>query len=760
MRNQTFLLSNYLLVSVLDATQTGISITNSHGYFVFVNREFCNIYGYCSEELEGGHFTIIIADHLKEKAANAHDRFFELSVGTSGEWTEKTKDGGLIYTLVQSELLNLPDGQRYKVTTIQHISKQKTKEHKILFEKSQTEALINSSHDLIWSLNHNFELLAANHTYFQMVGLVNKKMLRTGDDLSEIQGYGAADEFWRPFYETALKGEEVSIVNHFEVPGIQEEIWLETKMHPIFDNEQISGVACYSRNITERKKAEEHLSQEKNMLRTLIDNIPDFIFFKDTDSNEIINNTASLGILGVENDQDTQGKSSFDYFSPEIAEKFISDDRKVFESGEPLYNIEEYIIGKHGIQKWLLTTKIPLKDDNGKVTGLVGISRDITNRKKEDEQIRLSNERFEKVTEATNEAIWDLDLDTNALYWGEGFRKLFGYDYPKSGLSMDTCTSHVHSDDLESVENSLQEALKNTKITHWQYEYRFIKKDNSTAIVIDRGAILRNGSGKAYRMVGAMQDITYRKEYEDSLKNLNLVLELTNQKLERTNQELEQFAYVASHDLQEPLRMITSFLTKLEMKYEEVLDEKGKKYIFFAVDGAKRMQQIILDLLEFSRLSQDDDHLEEIDLTEIMEEAKTLLIDKIENSGAQIVFKNLPVIQAKKAPIRQLFQGLLTNALKYKKEVGRPLISVSAREDIKNWEFSFEDNGIGISKAYFDKIFVIFQRLHKKEEYSGSGMGLAICKKIVENMGGKIWVESEQGVGSTFYFTIAKPENN
>lgn len=255
------------------------------------------------------------------------------------------------------------------------------------------------------------------------------------------------------------------------------------------------------------------------------------------------------------------------------------------------------------------------------------------------------------------------------------------------------------------------------------------------------------------------KDITNRKKSEILLNELNTSLRKQARELAISNTELEQFAYVASHDLQEPLRMITSFLTQLELKYGNVIDERGKKYIHFAVDGAKRMRQIILDLLEFSRVGRLEESKKQVDFHKIITDILSLYRKQIEEQKALITYSQLPILHTYEAPIRQVFQNLISNSLKYQLEGTAPQIQISCEDKGKYWQFSVADNGIGISKEYHDKIFVIFQRLHNKEDYAGTGMGLAITKKIIENLGGKIWLESEETKGSTFYFTVKKEEN-
>jgi light-regulated signal transduction histidine kinase (bacteriophytochrome) len=228
-----------------------------------------------------------------------------------------------------------------------------------------------------------------------------------------------------------------------------------------------------------------------------------------------------------------------------------------------------------------------------------------------------------------------------------------------------------------------------------------------------------------------------------------------NEQLITSNMELEQFAYVASHDLQEPLRMVSSFLQLLEKKYKDKIDDIATQYIHFAVDGSERMKVLINDLLKFSRVGNNPETVASVDCNEIIQNVLNVYRQTISETAAMIKVSDMPVVEGQKTQIEQLFQNLIGNALKYHGE--EPLvIEVGCKENDDQYEFFIRDNGIGINKKYFEKIFVIFQRLHGKKEFGGTGIGLAICKKIVERHGGTIWVESESGSGSTFYFTLPK----
>ena len=240
---------------------------------------------------------------------------------------------------------------------------------------------------------------------------------------------------------------------------------------------------------------------------------------------------------------------------------------------------------------------------------------------------------------------------------------------------------------------------------------------------------------------------------KETLDNLEETVKERTAELARSNVELEQFAYVASHDLQEPLRMITSYLQLLQRRYQGKLDEKADKYIYFAVDGAARMQVLINDLLEFSRVATRAREPEPTDSEFILNQVLSNLELFIKENKATVSHDPLPEVMADSTQLAQVFQNLIANGIKFHSEEA-PKIHISAEKKAREWVFSVQDNGIGIDPQYSEKIFEVFKRLHKKEEYPGTGIGLAVCKKIVERHGGRIWVESELGKGSTFYFTL------
>lgn len=284
-------------------------------------------------------------------------------------------------------------------------------------------------------------------------------------------------------------------------------------------------------------------------------------------------------------------------------------------------------------------------------------------------------------------------------------------------------------------------------------EWTFIRKDKTTFPANLTVTCIRDEFEEIMGYLGVIEDITERKKNEREREKL------INQ-LMSSNEELERFAYICSHDMQEPLRMMSNFSSLLQRHISQKIegDKKAQHYFKFVIDGADHAQSLIKDILSYASLDRNSNSPEQIDLVEIIraiEQNQQLIIS--EHQGG-ITYEQLPQIMGYKMQIYQVFQNLINNGMKYKKENFPPIIHISFADKGEHWMFSISDNGIGMESHQLEKIFEVFKRLHRKDEYSGTGIGLSICKKVVERHGGKIWVESEVGRGSTFYFTILKPE--
>jgi len=305
------------------------------------------------------------------------------------------------------------------------------------------------------------------------------------------------------------------------------------------------------------------------------------------------------------------------------------------------------------------------------------------------------------------------------------------------------------SSDDSVAENPAITAMRERRSVDHSSGVVLVGRDGQRTHVDVNGAPTFDPEGKLVGSVLVLHDMTERERAERQIRQ-------RTEELARSNRDLEQFAYVASHDLQEPLRAVAGPLQLLQRRYQDQLDARADEFIGHAVDGATRMQTLIDDLLSYSRVGRFEDPTQPVSAEQALEFALKNLVVVIEETGARIEHETLPVVQAISSQLALLFQNLIGNALKFRRKERTPVIRVRAEPLDGEWRFSVADNGIGISEQYFERIFVIFQRLHTRREYPGTGLGLALCKRIVEHHGGQIWVESTPGEGTTFFFTLPR----
>jgi len=407
--------------------------------------------------------------------------------------------------------------------------------------------------------------------------------------------------------------------------------------------------------------------------------------------------------------------------------------------GKP-YSIDHRIVLASGEERIVHEqAEVTFEKGNNPVR-MKGIVQDITQRKQTEKALERANAYNRSLIEVSLDPLVTIGPDGKITDVNKATESVTGYSR-KELIGTDFSNYFTEP---EKAKEGYKQVFREGLVRDYALEIRH--RNGHITPVLYNASIYRDESGKVIGVFAAARDITERKKAEEMLK----------QKLEelaRSNAELEQFAYVASHDLQEPLRMVVSYLQLLQRKYQGKLDSKADKYIYFAVDGASRMQVLINDLLEFSRVTTKANEFEPTNCKSIMDQVLSDLEIFIRENRASISYGPLPVVMADPVQFAQVFQNLISNAIKFRSEEA-PQIKISAEKRADHWLFSVKDNGIGIDPKYSDRIFEVFKRLHKREEYPGTGIGLSICKKIIERHEGQIWVESEAGKGSTFCFTL------
>jgi PAS domain S-box-containing protein len=491
-----------------------------------------------------------------------------------------------------------------------------------------------------------------------------------------------------------------------------------------------------------RRLAECALRESEERYRLLLDGIQNYSIFMMDPRGQIISwNAGAERIKGYKAEQ-IIGRNFSCFFPPEEIEQGRPEEILRLTAASGRHEEQGMRVRKDGSQFLASVVFTALRDLSGNLRGFSEFSHDLTER-------RESEARYRGLLEAAPDAMVVVNAAGEIILLNVRAEKEFGYSRDEllgqqvKNIIPEGFAERLIADSTRTAAEALAQQI-GTGI-----ELTGRRKDGSEFPIELMLSPLESADGTL--VTAAIRDISMRKQSDEHLVK-------TVGELKRSNDELQQFAYVSSHDLQEPLRMVSSYTQLLAKRYEGRLDSDADEFIAFAVDGCNRMQGLIQDLLVYSRAGTNGKALREISGENALKVALTNLRATVEQSGGVVTHDALPAIKTDETQLTQIFQNLVGNAIKYRRAES-PLVHVSASKNRGNeWIFSVRDNGLGIDPQYFDRIFILFQRLHGRDEFEGTGIGLAICKKILERLGGRIWVESQPGKGSTFYFALPEME--
>jgi len=544
--------------------------------------------------------------------------------------------------------------------------------------------------------------------------------------------------------------------------------WMHGRGQVFFDSAgKPSRMIGINADITERKQAEEALRERESLLRLFIEHAPVSLAMFDREMRYL--NVSRRWLLDYNlGDRDLRGLSHYEVF-PEIPEKWKTVHRRGL-AGETVHEDSDRFERADGSVQWLRWEVRPWHDSRGNVAGIVIFTEDITERKRAEDALRDSEERFRVMANSIPQLAWIAGGD-GYLYWYN--QRWYEYTGTTPEQMEGWGWQSVH--DPEVLPDVL-ERWKASIATGKPFDMVFPLRgaDGLFRQFLTRVLPLKDSEGRIVQWFGTNTDITERMDMEEELRRArdeleervqerteelskaNADLQIYTAKLQESNQALQDFASIASHDLQEPLRKITSFGMRLKSGYDALLEGEGKDYLDRMLNASERMRSLLDALLEYSRITTKAEPFREVDLSGVIEGVLSDLEIRIEKTGGQVEVGTLPVISAEPTQMRQLFQNLIGNALKFHKEGERPVVKVQATTTgAGDLQIAVEDNGIGFEEKYLDRIFAPFQRLHgRSSSYEGTGMGLAICKKIVERHGGRITAGSTPGKGSTFLITL------
>jgi len=717
-----------------------IFMLDPQGTVVSWNAGAKRIKGYSSEQIIGHNFSCFFCpEDIKRGRPEETLRMTAASGRHEYQGMRVRKDGSRFLASIVFTALRGPSGKLRGFSEISRDLSERTA------SGEKYRGLLEAAPDAMVVVNQEGEIVLLNVQAEKQFGYRRDELV--GQKVKNIIPEGFAERLLADDLRSVEDALAQQIGTGIELTGRRKDgsdFPIEIMLSPLESAEGILVTAAI-RNISVRKEAQKHLAQMEGRYRGLLEAAPDAMVVVNQGGEIVLLNVQAEKQFGYHRDE-LVGQKVKNIIPEGFAERLLADNLRSVEDALAQQigtGIELTGRRKDGSDFPIEIMLSPLESAEGiLVTAAI---RDISVRKEAEMHLAQMEGRYRGLLEAAPDAMVVVNQEGEIVLLNVQAEKQFGYRRDElvgqkvKNIIPEGFAERLIADALRSSADALAQQI-DTGI-----ELTGQRKDGSEFPIEIMLSPLESAEG--ILVTAAIRDISVRKKSEEHLVT-------TVRELKRSNDELQQFAYVASHDLQEPLRMVASYTQLLAKRYKGRLDSDADEFIAYAVDGSSRMQGLIQDLLTYSRAGTNGKVLHEVSSENALKEALTNLRAMIEEGGAVVTHDSLPALTTDDTQLAQVFQNLVGNAIKYHSaEV--PRVHVSARKNGANeWIFSVRDNGLGIDPQYFERIFIIFQRLHGRKEFKGTGIGLAICKKILERMGGRIWVESQPEKGSTFYFAL------
>jgi PAS domain S-box-containing protein len=734
---------------LLEAAPDAMVVVNEDGEIVLLNLQAEKQFGYRRDELLGQKVTNIIPDGFAERLIaddlRSEEDALTQQIGAGIELTALRKDGSEFPIEIMLSPLESAEGTLV-TAAIRNISVRKAADKHLAQMEGRYRGLLEAAPDAMVVVNQGGEIVLLNVQAEKQFGYRRDELL--GQKVTNIIPVGFAERLIADDLRSAEDALTQQIGAGIELTALRKdrsEFPIEIMLSPL-ESAEGTLVTAAIRNISVRKTAEKQMAAMEGRYRGLLEAAPDAMVVVNQGGEIVLLNVQAEKQFGYRRDE-LLGQKVTNIIPDGFAERLIADDLRTAEDALAQQigtGIELTALRKDGSEFPIELMLSPLESAEG--TLVTAAIRNISVRRKADEHLAQMEGRYRGLLEAAPDAMVVVNQAGEIVLLNVQAEKQFEYSRDEligqkvKNIIPQGFAERLLADGLRSAEEALAQQIGTGIELHGR------RKNGSEFPIELMLSPLESAEGTL--VTAAIRDITTRKRAESHL--LQKVEELN-----RSNEELQQFANIASHDLQEPLRMVASYTQLLSRRYKGKLDTDADEFIAFAVDGASRMQRLIHDLLAYSRVGTKGKELLNTSSENALQQALLNLRGAVEDSGALVTHDPLPMVKADEMQLTQLFQNLVGNAIKYQK-TGIPKVHIfAAMNGEDKWNFSVKDNGLGIDPQYFEKIFGMFQRLHKREEFAGTGIGLAICKKIVERHGGKISVESRPEYGSTFHFTLA-----
>lgn len=726
----------------------GMAITTLNKKCLEVNDQLCQMLGYQRDELLQK--TWLELTHPDDVAADLAQFDRVLAGQSDGYSLDKRfirKDGKVVHAIISVKCLRRADGSiDYFVALIQDITERKRAEEALRVKENELEVIFRQTPVMLTRCSRDMRYRYVSRAYAKMLDRTPEQI--AGKPIVEIIGEEAYQTIL-PYIKAVLDGQPVeyeTLINFNNKGGG----FLRVNYVPDKDERgQVIGWVATIFDITEQKAAEEKIRRSEALLSEAQQVAHIGSWNWEIETNTVVWSDEHYRIFGL---KPQSGVMTYERFlslvHPEDRATVQERIAESFASGEP-YESCFRALQEDGTVRIVQSRGNVIFDKDEKPLRMYGTVQDITERKQWEEALAESEERLRQLVSLMPTGIYTCDSKGRLTFYNRHAAKLWGWEPKLNDESVKFCGAfRLWNTDGSPVRNDqtpVADAIfKGTSVRDLEV---VAEQPNGERVIMSINVDpIHDREGRRIGAINVFQDITGRKKAEESIRQYA-------EELKRSNSDLGQFATIVSHDLKEPLRTISNYAQLLSLKYKDQLDAKGGHFISQILESTRKMSDLIQDLLLYSQAGKKTNNFKEINTQGLCEKAIKSLEISIKESGAQITCHGLPHIFADEIQIVQLLQNLISNAIKFRSQ-RRLVIDIRAKVENNEHIFSVSDNGIGIAPQYFTRIFEIFRRLHTEEEYPGTGIGLSICKKFVDNHNGRIWVESEPGRGTTFYFSI------
>ncbi len=733
-----------------------IYMLDPEGRVISWNAGAENVKGYREEEILGQHFSCFYTAKDRENGKPNEELQKAISLGRFEDQGDRVRKNGSSFwaNFVIAPLRDQSGTLRGFSKVVRDVTERKQAEEKLKAASLYARSLLEASLDPLVTISRGGKITDVNEATEKVTGVSRNRLID-----SDFSNYFTDPEKARQGYKQVFAEETVQdyplAIRH--ASGQVTEVLYNACL---FRNPAggVEGVFAAARDITKSKRAEEEIRRASLYTRSLLEASLDPLVTISRQGKITDVNRATETVTGVSRRR-LIGSDFCDYFTqPEKARQGYEE---VFAQGK----VQDYPLAiRHasGRVTDVLYNASLFKNEAGEIEGVLAAARDITRRKQAEEELRLSRERLALAQKAAHSGTFDWDIQHNVNHWSPEVEAVHGIAPGGFGGTYEDWEALVIPEDLIAAKKAIQDALKTGEFAS---EWR-IRRHNDGEIrwITARARVLFDEAGQPARMLGLNMDVTERKQAEEEVRRLNEELEQRviqrTAQLEAANKELEAFTYSVSHDLRAPLRHISGFSKILTEEYGSSLAPDAQHHLLRIQEGTHRMGLLVDDLLNLGRIGRHEVRLQVTGLNSIVNEVAEEL--KPECAGRQVEWKldNLPFVECDPALMKQVFQNLLSNALKFTRPRGQAVIEVGQKDHDGAPVVFVRDNGVGFNIKYADKLFGVFQRLHRAEDFEGTGVGLATVQRIIQKHGGRIWAEAELDKGATFYFTLGVSETN